>query len=477
MCIRDRYQRRVHGIKQILVNNTRYQMDKVLWKKTFSGEDSVRDEEEEEGFHMAKIEIKQQNDHEKIQHVKLPLIGNTTLPEALPICESNLHKDFQPRLLLQNMQLSKTPDILNTYGNNNQISLAENEEAIQNSPQNPKTVRYKTLYDKYENSKFYKRMYQKHPDQRLHHDILQNFAGFYINLSHLMDFGKSMFSMLQDPQVNKTKFPQEDSFQENQQQNEGTIEYTQLVFDSRFESGNLYAAYTRQDNIYDLIMQNDINTKGYTQWFYFNVSNTKANQTVRFNIVNFSKKDSPFRYGMKPAIFSLMDNQATKTCWVKGGDNVRYFKNKIIKEQNLSSESCYYTLSFTYTFRYTNDIVYFAMNYPYPFTKSIQHIDNVMNELNKNEIYFQKEILCYSISQTAVPLLTITNAGNVAQCNSLLENSLSIQKFNLLENCNDEINSSALGQNVKQSYDRQKKFNGLSQSKTNSINYSKTTSR
>lgn len=33
-------------------------MDKVLWKKTFSGEDSVRDEEEEEGFHMAKIEIK-----------------------------------------------------------------------------------------------------------------------------------------------------------------------------------------------------------------------------------------------------------------------------------------------------------------------------------------------------------------------------------------------------------------------------------
>lgn len=43
---------------------------------------------------MARIEIKQNTDHDRSCHDKLPLIRNPNLPEALPICESNLHKDF-----------------------------------------------------------------------------------------------------------------------------------------------------------------------------------------------------------------------------------------------------------------------------------------------------------------------------------------------------------------------------------------------
>jgi hypothetical protein len=37
-----------------------------------------------------------------------------------------------------------------------------------------------------------------------------------------------------------------------------------LVFESRFESGNLQIASKLSDNEYDLILQNDINTKGHT---------------------------------------------------------------------------------------------------------------------------------------------------------------------------------------------------------------------
>jgi hypothetical protein len=51
-------------------------------------------------------------------------------------------------------------------------------------------------------------------------------------------------------------------------------------------------------------MQNDINTTGHTQWFYFRVQNTKRGQQVKFNIINYSKPDSLFNYGMKPAIYS-----------------------------------------------------------------------------------------------------------------------------------------------------------------------------
>ena len=43
-----------------------------------------------------------------------------------------------------------------------------------------------------------------------------------------------------------------------------SIEDTTLVFESRFESGNLLAAMKYTEQEYDLILQNDINTNGHT---------------------------------------------------------------------------------------------------------------------------------------------------------------------------------------------------------------------
>lgn len=37
-----------------------------------------------------------------------------------------------------------------------------------------------------------------------------------------------------------------------------------LVFESRFESGNLAMAFKLNDNEYNLVLSNDINTKGHT---------------------------------------------------------------------------------------------------------------------------------------------------------------------------------------------------------------------
>ena len=65
-----------------------------------------------------------------------------------------------------------------------------------------------------------------------------------------------------------------------------------LVFESRFETGNLLAAMKVSDNEYDLVLQNDINTNGHTQWFFFRVGNTRRNLSVKFNILNLAKPDS-----------------------------------------------------------------------------------------------------------------------------------------------------------------------------------------
>lgn len=68
---------------------------------------------------------------------------------------------------------------------------------------------------------------------------------------------------------------------------EGFSKENTLRFESRFESGNLFIALKAQENEYNLLMQNDINTQGHTQWFYFRVQNMKKNQTVKFNIINY----------------------------------------------------------------------------------------------------------------------------------------------------------------------------------------------
>lgn len=77
-----------------------------------------------------------------------------------------------------------------------------------------------------------------------------------------------------------------------------------LVFESRFESGNLRRAVKISDTEYDLYLKNDYGTNGYTQWYYFRVLNTRKDRTYRFNIVNLMKPDSNYNQGMKPLIYS-----------------------------------------------------------------------------------------------------------------------------------------------------------------------------
>ena len=50
---------------------------------------------------------------------------------------------------------------------------------------------------------------------------------------------------------------------------EPQIADTTLLFESRFESGNLRKAVKISDTEYDLYLKNDYGTTGFTQWYYF----------------------------------------------------------------------------------------------------------------------------------------------------------------------------------------------------------------
>lgn len=66
-----------------------------------------------------------------------------------------------------------------------------------------------------------------------------------------------------------------------------------LQFDSVFESGNLALAIKKSETEYDCLCQNDINTNGHTQWFYFKCkSNFEKPTNVKINLINLYKPKS-----------------------------------------------------------------------------------------------------------------------------------------------------------------------------------------
>ena len=77
-----------------------------------------------------------------------------------------------------------------------------------------------------------------------------------------------------------------------------------MIFESRFESGNLRRAVKVGENEYNLILKYDHNTTTYTQWFYFRVTNVKKGMKVKFNMLNMIKSKSLYNDGMKVLIYS-----------------------------------------------------------------------------------------------------------------------------------------------------------------------------
>ena len=113
-----------------------------------------------------------------------------------------------------------------------------------------------------------------------------------------------------------------------------------LSFDSRFESGNLsIAAYV--DGTYCLLLHNDVNTFGYTSWFYFQVKNRKAGR-YKFAIMNYGKAGWMHNQGVKIAIYTK------KSGWFRGGESIQCQANRSIFSKGKLLN--FNTLSFEYEF-------------------------------------------------------------------------------------------------------------------------------
>lgn len=57
------------------------------------------------------------------------------------------------------------------------------------------------------------------------------------------------------------------------------------------------------------MLNSDINSNHYHQWFYFEVSGMRVGATYRFNIINCEKSNSQFNYGEIHCLISPCDLQ------------------------------------------------------------------------------------------------------------------------------------------------------------------------
>ena len=158
-------------------------------------------------------------------------------------------------------------------------------------------------------------------------------------------------------------------------------------------------------------MRVDSNTRGHHQWFYFKVENKEKVGAVKFNIVNFTKRQSLYMHGMRVNVKSMLDveertqklppeaeGKLPNDGWVKTGDKITYKLSKLSQPAasynpnygNQGGEEVpvirpvrrkkYYQLSFEYTFKKKNDEVYFAYAIPYTFSKLHNLLKDVINQ-------------------------------------------------------------------------------------------------
>ncbi|XP_074711703.1 cytosolic carboxypeptidase 1 isoform X4 [Strix uralensis] len=197
-----------------------------------------------------------------------------------------------------------------------------------------------------------------------------------------------------------------------------------LKFNSKFESGNLRKVIQIRKNEYDLILNSDINSNHYHQWFYFEVSGMKTGIGYRFNIINCEKSNSQFNYGMQPLMYSVQEALCSRPCWTRVGTDICYYKNHFSRSSIAAGGQkgkSYYTITFTVTFQHKDDVCYFAYHYPYTYSTLKMHLQKLESLHNPQQIYFRQDVLCETLAGNSCPLVTITAMPESNYCEHICQ--------------------------------------------------------
>ena len=201
---------------------------------------------------------------------------------------------------------------------------------------------------------------------------------------------------------------------------------TTLVFESRFESGNLHTAAQVSEFEYELVLRNDTNTRGHTQWYYFSVSNVKKGASYKFNIINLLKNDSLYNQGLRPLMLSTRSMSAgglgDKTGeggvegrgaggnargWRRCGRQVRYVANGPARKYGEG----FYTLTFVLDAEEEDDTIYLAHCFPYTYRDLHEFLHGIQRLPGARRLMMRRK-LCTTEAGNVCEVLTITEPAS-----------------------------------------------------------------
>ncbi|OPJ69067.1 cytosolic carboxypeptidase 3 isoform C [Patagioenas fasciata monilis] len=182
-----------------------------------------------------------------------------------------------------------------------------------------------------------------------------------------------------------------------------------LIFEARFESGNLQKVVKVNEFEYQLTLRADLYTSRHMQWYYFQVSNTQAGMPYRFTIVNFTKRNSLYKRGLRPLLYSEADAKKHSVGWRRTGNEIKYYKNN----EGQGEHQCF-SLTWTFQFPHDQDTCYFAHCYPYTYSNLQEYLVAISKDPVKSK-FCQIHILCHSLAGNIVYVLTITNSSKSSE--------------------------------------------------------------
>ncbi|XP_063106598.1 cytosolic carboxypeptidase 3 isoform X3 [Cavia porcellus] len=175
-----------------------------------------------------------------------------------------------------------------------------------------------------------------------------------------------------------------------------------LMFEARFESGNLQKVVKVAEYEYQLTVRPDLFTNKHTQWYYFQVTNTQAEMVYRFTIVNFIKPASLYNRGMRPLFYSEKEAKIHHIGWQRIGDQIKYYRNNLGQDGRH-----FFSLTWTFQFPHNKDTCYFAHCYPYTYTNLQEYLSGINNDPVRSR-FCKIRVLCHTLARNMVYVLTIT---------------------------------------------------------------------
>jgi len=192
-----------------------------------------------------------------------------------------------------------------------------------------------------------------------------------------------------------------------------------LVFESRFESGNLRRVWQVGPREYELLLYPDRSTDQHTRWFYFSCANTRAGVPYTFSVVNMSVSAyrSTYHAGMQPVVLSQRDHEQNGDGWRRSGYDILYFANGRQRRRGKKG-GCFHTLRFTLTFAHDHDTCSVAACVPYTFTQIRQHLRSLADDPTR-AARFRRRRLCATLAGNACELITVTTFDGGASPSAL----------------------------------------------------------